>query len=76
MNPSHHLPDMSYGKTKSIDRGEDCRHVVFSPEKGYNRQRVQDRHDDIDEYPCVTRTEQIMKNCVDDELGKPGPALF
>ncbi len=28
----------------------------FLPEISYNRQRVQGRHGDVDEYPYVTRT--------------------
>jgi hypothetical protein len=67
---------MSYSKTKLIDRGQDGRHVAFSPEKGYNRQCVQGRHDDIDEYPCETRKKHILMNCVDNRLSKPRPALF
>ena len=41
----------------SIDRGQDGRNVAdFSPEKSYNGHRVQGSHEDVDEYPYVTRT--------------------
>ena len=56
-NPDLDTPDMSYGQTTSIDWGQDGRNVAdFSPEKSYNRQRVQGSHKDVDEYPYVART--------------------